>query len=45
MFLIEAFAKIKQQNDNAVLLLVGDGTERENIQNKINALWNIHSDK
>lgn len=38
IFLIEAFAKIKQQNDNTVLLLVGDGAERENIQNKINAL-------
>lgn len=37
-FLIDIFAEIKQKNDEAVLLLVGDGELKGQIQNKVNQL-------
>ncbi len=35
MFLLEVFSKIHSRDDNTVLLLVGDGSLREDIENKI----------
>jgi glycosyltransferase involved in cell wall biosynthesis len=36
--LVEIFAKIKKNRDSTILLLVGDGPEREKIERKIKAL-------
>lgn len=38
MFLLEVFAQVVKQNPNTVLLLVGDGELRDEIQKKISAL-------
>ena len=37
-FLIEVFAQVRKQKENAILLLIGDGPLLESIQDKINEL-------
>jgi glycosyltransferase involved in cell wall biosynthesis len=37
-YLIEAFGKISKQEDNLILLLIGDGEERKNIEKQIEKL-------
>lgn len=37
-FLIDIFKEIKNQNDNAILLLVGDGVLKKSIRNKVREL-------
>jgi len=37
-FLIDVFAEIKSKNNNAILILVGDGEERNNIEKKVEKL-------
>ncbi|MED4694903.1 glycosyltransferase family 1 protein [Peribacillus frigoritolerans] len=37
-FLIDVFREVQKQNDNAVLLLIGDGELRTNLEEKVNIL-------